>query len=249
MPALSLISLIFKKPLPLNYQMTMAIYYSCGRAPTIVLPVVADALGRAVGATTTGGVFLSHPRPGKHMAFDGRLLHGALHEMAAAPSTPTGDAVPGPTSASAVTGMAQGQQQAEEEEAEEEAGSYVRVSILVNIWVGHRPAGVSPLAPRVASLLSNQRSVLALHEATPTEACSRAGVQNEAQGGKELRVRVLPQESLRKATPNWFRLPLGFPFFHAPVVVSGLPLPGDSAVPQQSSSLVHLPFATVTVQQ
>ena len=30
-----------------------------------------------------GGVFLSHPAPGKHLAFDGRLLHGALHELAA----------------------------------------------------------------------------------------------------------------------------------------------------------------------
>jgi hypothetical protein len=48
-------------------------------APTVVLPVAADAHGRAVRAGADA--FISHPVAGKHLAFDGRLLHGALHEL------------------------------------------------------------------------------------------------------------------------------------------------------------------------
>ena len=34
------------------------------------------------GSTTNGGAFVSFPVAGKHLAFDGRLLHGCPFEMA-----------------------------------------------------------------------------------------------------------------------------------------------------------------------
>ena len=57
----------------------------------------------------SGGAFVSYPVPGKHLAFDGRLLHGAIEELAPPPAG-------GP------------------------AGPYTRVTLMVNVWVDHRPA-------------------------------------------------------------------------------------------------------------
>ena len=59
---------------------------SCG-APTVVLPAAADAKGRAVRAGPCCA-HISHPVPGKHLAFDGRMLHGALHDMEAPSAQP-----------------------------------------------------------------------------------------------------------------------------------------------------------------
>ena len=57
-------------------------------------------------------VYVSHPVEGKHLAFDGRLLHGVPDP------DPTGRCDPGE-----------------------------RLSLLVNIWLGHRPAGVGRWRP------------------------------------------------------------------------------------------------------
>ena len=54
-------------------------------APAVVLPVAADVHGRGLTAERCDGAFVSHPVDGKHLAFDGRLLHGALHDLAAPP--------------------------------------------------------------------------------------------------------------------------------------------------------------------
>ena len=57
-------------------------YLGAQGAPTLILPAAADADGHTVPLPAMGG-FLSWPRPGKHLAFDGRLLHGTLHALAA----------------------------------------------------------------------------------------------------------------------------------------------------------------------
>ena len=54
------------------------------------------------------------PRVGRHVRFDGRLLHGAPLELLEA----RGDEAP-----------------------------YVRVTFLVNIWIGHRPRGCARYRP------------------------------------------------------------------------------------------------------
>ena len=60
---------------------------------------------------SSSGAFISQPVPGKHIAFDGRLLHGAIDELTQ----------PAPASA-------------------DEAGPYTRVTLMVNVWVDHRPS-------------------------------------------------------------------------------------------------------------
>ena len=54
-------------------------YLGGAGAPTLVLPVAADAHGRALRAGSSA--FVSQPVAGKHLSFDGRLLHGALQEL------------------------------------------------------------------------------------------------------------------------------------------------------------------------
>ena len=54
-------------------------YLGGAGAPTLVLPVAADAHGRALRAGSSA--FVSQPVAGKHLSFDGRLLHGALQAL------------------------------------------------------------------------------------------------------------------------------------------------------------------------
>ena len=86
------------------------------------------------------GVYVSHPVAGKHLAFDGRLLHGALHELAA-------DGM-----AAEVDGG--GSEAAEEGVAEEGvAEATTRVTLLVNLWAGRTPAQLSRVPERVGAPL------------------------------------------------------------------------------------------------
>ena len=73
---------------------------------------------------SSGGAFVSYPVPGKHLAFDGRLLHGAIEELALPPPPPctAGGAGEGGGSGPAAP------------------CSYTRVTLMVNVWVDHRPA-------------------------------------------------------------------------------------------------------------
>ena len=110
-------------------------------APTLLLPLSADA-GGAMGASIaepTGALsgaaepapgrlahaVLSYPRQGKHLAFDGRMLHGAPAELSAPP--PRVDVAPG--------------------------GERLRVSILVNLWP-HRPLSRGALPQALAATLA-----------------------------------------------------------------------------------------------
>ena len=97
-------------------------------APTLVLPIAADACGRAIVAPTIGddasecspAAFASFPVRGKHLAFDGRLLHGAPYE--------------GPPIA-------------------EGTGEGARVTVLVNLWLDHHPYGVESLEEEIVEAL------------------------------------------------------------------------------------------------
>ena len=87
------------------------------------------------------GGALSWPVAGKHLAFDGRLLHGTVHELAA-------------------DGRAR-------RDESENAGRpqdvlcepYVRVTLLVNLWAGHRPREARRLPSDLAAQLSSRSAV------------------------------------------------------------------------------------------
>jgi hypothetical protein len=201
-------------------------YVGDAGAPTIVLPVPADSCGRAMAPLTeTLGSFVSYPKRGKHMAFDGRLLHGALKDMAV--SSAAGD----------VSGA--------------EETDYMRVSILVNIWVGRKPHGIDRLPAEAAADLSNASGDF-FKSAVPVDALSvsslapGAGVSVSPES-REFPVRTLVQKELLEATPNWKELArtIGFPFSHRPVGLRNLPVITPGTEPP---SLVHLPGLAVEVQ-
>lgn len=89
-------------------------------------------------------LFLSWPRVSKHIAFDGRLLHGA----------------PGELAAEELERAAFGNENAGEEEEDEEEMSE-RVTFLVNIWLDHKPQSVHEFpAEDLPSLARCSRAVL-----------------------------------------------------------------------------------------
>jgi len=92
-------------------------------------------------------MFLSHPVIGKHLVFDGRLLHGApahpdlrdtyvFHEdFGASPTT---------------------NQTAKEKEKSGNNNPRMRVSLLVNIWSNRKPAGINPLETHIRKALNKK---------------------------------------------------------------------------------------------
>jgi len=110
-------------------------------APTAVLETTA--------ATPVGGpircCFLSRPVRGKHVAFDGRYLHGAPALLA-----------PPPAGLRASGGAPQIRTRLEE----------MRVTFLVNVWLGHQPAGVGSLPGDVRAALRQVESDLAVGAVT-----------------------------------------------------------------------------------
>ena len=116
----------------------------CG-APTLILPLAADAHGRGVRPPSSSncGAFVSYPRAGKHIAFDGRLLHGAPHELAACTALEEERHSTAPHRPS-------------------DGAPYVRTTILANIWCGHRPAGRERLSTALAKRLTPVKASLEL---------------------------------------------------------------------------------------
>ena len=93
-------------------------------APTIMLARPPPSrLGEPLddGALISRG-YLSHPAPGKHIAFDGRWLHGAPMDLAR-------------------SGVRTGKRRK-------------RISLLVNVWLDHRPALAMPLPTELVARLS-----------------------------------------------------------------------------------------------
>ena len=91
------------------------------------------------GSDGAGVAVVCHPIAGKHLAFDGRLLHGAPAELAR----------PAPTG------------------AEMAACEEVRVTILVNLWP-YKPLGLRRLPDEVACELSSGDHFCLQADASPT---------------------------------------------------------------------------------
>ena len=198
-------------------------------APTVVLPVAADREGRAVptgaddGGDATrgddvarGDVYISYPVAGKHICFDGRLLHGALHDLLNEGVATPPDAALAPV---------------------EPIEPYVRVSLLVNVWVGHRTADARRLPSELASRFSDLGEVASFAHATSyAPRCADPAAESAAgpraddgsagdgcDGWRYLRVGFVPAREHTDAFPGWRRYPGGLPFFHPPIRVRGIP--------------------------
>jgi len=90
---------------------------SINAPPTIVFPHRYDEGDREMMAD----MFVSRPRKGKHVVFDGRLLHGAPSHFALRPLEAKSD----------------------------EVSPQSRITFLVNIWTAHKPTGVDVLSNEI----------------------------------------------------------------------------------------------------
>lgn len=89
-----------------------------------ISPMQSNDLGEIVGPISEA--YISRPAPGKHISFDGRLLHGA-----------PADADVWKLAAPAAVGTAKAS----------------RVTFLVNVWLNHVPSSAEPFpADRIAQL-------------------------------------------------------------------------------------------------
>ena len=119
-------------------------YLSHDGAPTLVTshaspllasePLTADHVDEAVA---------SWPRLGRHLVFDGRLLHGAPASLAAPP--PAG-------------GRGKGAARSE--------APRKRISFLVNVWLNHTPWGAAPMPQPMTAQLGTGRVPFAIGAAT-----------------------------------------------------------------------------------
>ena len=122
-------------------------YLSSEGAPTLVVDARLSPEGKYVEAV--GDAHIVPPRVGRHVRFDGRLLHGAPLELL---------------------------------EARGDESPYVRVTFLVNIWIGHKPRGCARYRPP-HSAVAISRTPVRLRAAAATTAARR--VSEHASGGGE----------------------------------------------------------------
>jgi len=90
-------------------------------------------------AFASANAFLSFPAFGKHVAFDGRWLHGALPEL----SRKTEGASEG-----------DGENDGENEKNPTRLTTTKRVTFLVNVWLNHVPSTATPLPERALSRMA-----------------------------------------------------------------------------------------------
>lgn len=110
-------------------------YLSDVGAPTLIL----QSLQGAHGPLSEGAI--SWPRARKHIAFDGRLLHGAVPFEALAASDDGASALPAPGTA-------------DPGDSDSAAAPSVRTTFLVNVWLDRRPHGVEELPASLAARLT-----------------------------------------------------------------------------------------------
>ena len=164
-------------------------------APTVVLPVVADAAGRAQAATPVDSAdplnkgFASHPLVGKHLAFDGRLLHGCPYD-----GPQTGEVA-------ATAGAVSPEQ--------------LRVTILVNLWLGHRPHRVERLPQDLVSAVNAAQADAG--EAAASSSATGADSSLQFRSGAAAQVPAVWQDEPQgEAPPAWREFSIGS-FNHPPI--------------------------------
>ena len=109
----------------------------------------------------------------------------------------------------------------------------IRTTFLANLWVGHRPLGVSRLPARIAEALM------------PVEGAPQLALPDEQ------RVRTVELAAPDEDGPpqlSLHRVPVGrYPFFHPPISIAALPSP-CSPNERESPSLIHIPPARLELQ-
>jgi hypothetical protein len=120
-------------------------YLSNVGGPTVFLDMPGDTIAEEFENFSLSCCRVSYPKPGKHVTFDGNLLHGAPSSLYAA-----------------VTDTSDSEESEEEDGSDDEDSipeSEARVTFLVNIWLDHHPTQAEPLPADLIPYLSNDPSI------------------------------------------------------------------------------------------
>jgi len=121
---------------------TVTYLQGSGGAPTIITDHQIDPSGEMIELAILDSLQLSFPRLGKHLAFDGRFLHGV---------SPT-------TDAELTEEPPSKKRKLNSEETEKPDAK--RITFLVNVWLDYVPVGLERLSGEVGEKMSDVRSKL-----------------------------------------------------------------------------------------
>lgn len=150
-------------------------YLTSHGAPTVVLDRRSPPQGDM--ETLNGPIrrgWLCHPNRGRHLAFDGRLLHGAPATFfpAHAKESAIGggdddddDTKPPPTKKVKVDGN--DEKEASENSNHRQVPRAQRITLLVNVWVNHCPLDAEPLEDDICAKLKTPADTLAFSPTLP----------------------------------------------------------------------------------
>ena len=93
---------------------------------------------------------VSFPRPGKHLVFDGRYLHAALHDLSSARCLEDESKA----AAAAAAAASEPPPPVKGAPASSLSCSEVRTTFLANIWLGHHPRGIQRMPADLSARLS-----------------------------------------------------------------------------------------------
>ena len=160
---------------------TVTYLTGAGGAPTLVLERRSGFDGTVEGGAIAGGA-LCFPAAGRHLSFDGRLLHAAPRDLAAPQSVPpsVAEAVPETTGAVGPRGAVDtagsrsttttSTTTTNTTTSTSGGGGGLRVTFLVNVWLQHRPTGIHPFPGALVASLSGPTPGLAAASLFPASA-------------------------------------------------------------------------------
>ena len=133
-----------------------------GAAPTIVLECPSPFLASDSPCGDVPSAVACWPEQRRHLAFDGRLLHGAMSDLTLQQAADSG------TQSKDAAGKASGKATASARGKGVPEKSSKRVTFLVNCWLNHMPWGAEPLPKSITKGLSALPSVKLSLGAKPT---------------------------------------------------------------------------------
>lgn len=152
--------------------------------PTVVYSCTADL---PVGAPIMES-FITLPEIGKHVAFDGKLLHGAPAELLPF----------------AITNLQSKASSASSSSSAAATGNNYRITFLVNVWVGHRPSAVQQLPSELVSRLNE------IYEVNSVNSVVNNAFSNVSLSQRNKRceiIRVKEQDAQRDDLGEWITIP------------------------------------------
>jgi len=128
-------------------------------APTMVLDCMVDPASGSDGLPDLNkpvkGGFISWPRTGKHLSFDGRMLHAAPIDLMEEGEFERQCEIKNTTTKTSQNDLIEENEKKKKKESRQKR----RVTFLVNIWLNYRPFGVNPFPQTMIDKLSSVESV------------------------------------------------------------------------------------------